>query len=74
MTKSNSSIRHKAQRTPSKSPYRLEFIAPLVQQLNSLDINQIADVCIDEIPKLIGAKLASLPATYSISQRTITLT
>ncbi len=60
MTKANSSIRHKAQHTPSKDPYRLEFIAPLVQRLNSLDIDQIADVCIDELPKLIGAKLASL--------------
>ncbi len=60
MAKANSSTRHKAQRTPSKDPYRLEFIAPLVQQLNSLDIDQIADVCIDELTKLMGVKLASL--------------
>lgn len=60
MAKENSSVRQKGQHTASNDQYRLEFIAPLVQQLNSLDIDQIADVCINEIPKLIGVKLASL--------------
>ena len=60
MAKSNGSTQKPAKRKNSKDPYRLEFIAPLVQQLNSLDIDRIADVCIDEIPKLIGVKLASL--------------
>jgi diguanylate cyclase (GGDEF)-like protein len=39
---------------------RLEDITPLVKRLNCLDIKRIADVCIDEIPRLVGAKLASL--------------
>ena len=60
MTKADSSIRHKTRQAPSENLYRLEFIAPLVQQLNSLDIDRIADVCVDEIPKLIRVKLASL--------------
>lgn len=60
MAKSNGSTRKTASRKNSKDPYQLEFIAPLVQQLNSLDIDRIAEVCIDDIPKLIGVKLASL--------------
>lgn len=38
----------------------LEAITPLAQQLNCLDIKAIADICINEIPKLINASLASL--------------
>lgn len=39
---------------------RLEAITPLARKLNCLDMEKIADVCINEIPKLIGARLASL--------------
>ncbi len=39
---------------------RLQAITPLAQQLNCLDIKKIADICISQIPKLVGAKLASL--------------
>lgn len=39
---------------------RLESITPLARQLNCLDMSKIADICINEIPKLIKAKLASL--------------
>ncbi len=38
----------------------LEKITPLAKRLNCLEMCKIADVCIDEIPKLIGARLASL--------------
>lgn len=38
----------------------LEQITPLARQINCLDIGQIANVCINNIPKLIGARLASL--------------
>ena len=49
-----------AARSCSGNVYRLEVVTPLVQQLNCLDIKKIADICVDEIPKLIGARLASL--------------
>lgn len=44
----------------SDNVYRLELIAPLVQQLSCLDIKKIADICVNEIPKLLNARLASL--------------
>lgn len=39
---------------------RLESITPLARKLNSLDMDCIADICVNEIPKLINARLASL--------------
>ena len=39
---------------------RLEVITPLAKRLNCLDLEKIADICIDDIPELIGASLASL--------------
>ncbi len=41
-------------------PFTLDDITPLVQQINCLDIKQIADICVASIPKLVGAKFASL--------------
>ena len=38
----------------------LEQIIPLARRINCLDIDQIADVCVENIPKLIGVRLASL--------------
>lgn len=38
----------------------LEQITPLARRINCLDIERIADVCIKDIPDLIGVKLASL--------------
>ena len=35
-------------------------ITPLAQQVNSLDIEQIAEVCVEKIPRLVGARFASL--------------
>ena len=39
---------------------RLGTITPLAKQINCLDVKRIADLCITEIPQLIGARLASL--------------
>ncbi len=39
---------------------RLDVITPLAKKINCLDVKRIADICVDEIPSLIGAKLASL--------------
>ena len=38
----------------------LERIMPLAQQVNCLDIDRIANVCIENIPKLVGVKFVSL--------------
>lgn len=38
----------------------LRSITPLTKQLNCLDIDKIAEVCIEQIPALVGARLASL--------------
>jgi diguanylate cyclase (GGDEF)-like protein len=39
---------------------RLARITPLVQQINCLDIKQIADICVRSVASLIGARYASL--------------
>jgi len=38
----------------------LEQITPLARQINCLDIERIANVCIKNIPNLVGARFASL--------------
>jgi len=38
----------------------LEQVTPLARQINCLDIERIADICITNIPKLVGARFASL--------------
>ena len=38
----------------------LEQVTPLARQINCLDINRIADVCISSIPALVRANFASL--------------
>lgn len=38
----------------------LERITPLAQRINCLDIEQIANVCINDIAKLVGVRFASL--------------
>jgi len=47
-------------RACNKSACYIESITPLAQRLNCLDMDQIADICITDIPALVGAKLASL--------------
>ena len=39
---------------------RLEVITPLAKKINCLDVKQIAEICITEIPPLIRARLVSL--------------
>ncbi len=38
----------------------LRAIAPLVRQINCLDLQQIGKICVDQIPRLINARFASL--------------
>jgi diguanylate cyclase (GGDEF)-like protein len=38
----------------------LERITPLARKINCLDIERISDVCINDIPKLVGVRFASL--------------
>lgn len=38
----------------------LEQVTPLARQINCLEISRIADVCINNIPALVGASFASL--------------
>ncbi len=38
----------------------LQVIAPLVQQINCLDLQQIGKICVEQISKLVNARLASL--------------
>lgn len=38
----------------------LEQVTPLAREINSLDIERIADVCVKSIPNLVGARFASL--------------
>ncbi|MBW2608503.1 MAG: sensor domain-containing diguanylate cyclase [Deltaproteobacteria bacterium] len=40
--------------------YLLEQVTPLARQINCLDIERIANVCIESIPNLVGVKFASL--------------
>ncbi|MHC4596308.1 MAG: hypothetical protein ACYS19_15380, partial [Planctomycetota bacterium] len=45
---------------PDSSISLLEQVTPLARQINCLDIEQIADVCIKNIPNLVRARFASL--------------
>ncbi len=38
----------------------LERITPLARQINCLDLSRIANICIENIPEMIGARFASL--------------
>ncbi|MCK5175811.1 MAG: hypothetical protein KAR47_20620, partial [Planctomycetes bacterium] len=48
------------QPTSASSLNSLEVITPLAKHLNCLDIKKIAEVCVTDLPKLLGARLASL--------------
>jgi len=39
---------------------RLDLITPLARKLNCLDMKTIASICVEDIPRLINAKLVSL--------------
>lgn len=56
-------IKSEPDQNPKECPdsnSRLDVITPLAKKINCLDVKRIAEICIHEIPKLIGAKLASL--------------
>ncbi len=38
----------------------LEQVTPLAQQINCLDIERIAEICVEKVPALVGASFASL--------------
>jgi len=38
----------------------VERVTPIAQQINCLDINKIANICVNHIPQLVGVKFASL--------------
>jgi diguanylate cyclase (GGDEF)-like protein len=50
---------------PKKNGSLLEQIIPLARRINCLDIEQITDVCVENIPKLVGVRFASL---YTIDE------
>lgn len=56
----NEQTKIKAARGCKGSSCRLDVITPLAKKINCLDVKRIADICIDDIPTLVGAKLASL--------------
>jgi len=45
---------------PDSGVSLIHHITPLARQINCLDIDRIADVCIKTIPNLVGVKFASL--------------
>jgi diguanylate cyclase (GGDEF)-like protein len=45
---------------PDSSISLLEQVTPLARQINCLDIDRIADVCVKSIPKLVCVRFASL--------------
>ncbi|OHB64773.1 MAG: hypothetical protein A2Y76_07520 [Planctomycetes bacterium RBG_13_60_9] len=38
----------------------LEQVTPLARQINCLDINRVAEVCVQKIPRMVGTRYASL--------------
>jgi diguanylate cyclase (GGDEF)-like protein len=59
MPRSNKNLKSTDKR-PRGGTTLLERITPLARQINCLDIERIADVCIKNIPKLVGVKFTSL--------------
>jgi diguanylate cyclase (GGDEF)-like protein len=45
---------------PDASIFLLEQVTPLARQINCLDLERITDVCIKNIPDLVGVRFASL--------------
>ena len=45
---------------PSSGRSLLELVTPLARQINSLDMDRIADVCVAKIPVIVGSTFASL--------------
>ncbi|MHC4559501.1 MAG: sensor domain-containing diguanylate cyclase [Planctomycetota bacterium] len=47
-------------KNPDSSISLLEQVTPLARQINCLNINRIADICVKSIPKLVRVRFASL--------------
>ena len=60
MSIDNKSTSNKVIKGCLDSSCQLDVITPLAKKINCLDVKRIADICVDEIPNLIGAALASL--------------
>ncbi|MHC4159190.1 MAG: sensor domain-containing diguanylate cyclase [Planctomycetota bacterium] len=45
---------------PDSGASMLEQVTPLARQINCLDIKRVANACIENIPKLVGVRFASL--------------
>jgi diguanylate cyclase (GGDEF)-like protein len=45
-----------------QKPSLLEQVTPLAREINCLDIDHIADVCVNRIPTVVGSRFASLYA------------
>jgi diguanylate cyclase (GGDEF)-like protein len=53
----------KSDRTAGDSLHKvslLEQVTPLARQINCLDIDRVADVCVTRIPSIVGSRFASL--------------
>ena len=59
MTRTDKNI-HSTAGKQDRSISLLEQVTPLARQINCLDIDRIAQVCIDNIPKLVRVRYASL--------------
>ena len=59
MPQSNKNLKS-TDKSPRGGISLLERITPLARQVNCLDIERIADVCIKNIPKLVGVRFTSL--------------
>ena len=59
MRRTNKSSENTAN-NPDISISLLEQVTPLARQINCLDIDRIADVCVNSVPKLVCVKFASL--------------
>jgi len=53
-------ISEKDDENPDESISLLQQVTPLARQINCLDIERIADVCVENIPKIVGVRFASL--------------
>ncbi|MHC4618425.1 MAG: sensor domain-containing diguanylate cyclase [Planctomycetota bacterium] len=60
MRKGNRSSEHNSADRPGGGISLLEQVTPLARRINCLDIERIANVCINNVPQLVGVRLASL--------------
>jgi diguanylate cyclase (GGDEF)-like protein len=58
MSENDSATDHAAGSSGKKS--LLEQVTPLARQINCLDINRVAEVCVGQIPLVVGTQYASL--------------